>query len=175
MKKTLYITSGAPGAGKTTFVDERIDALGGLHIARDEIRLSLLSPGEYYFKNEHKVFDTFIKKIQKAIDSRFGANDIYIDATHLNSRSRHKVLNKLNLNNVDKIVVLWFDIPLEVLLERNIDEKGKERVPASAIETMAKSMDKPDKNEYWYKPFEIWRIDQEGWIEEVKSKLIKCL
>ena len=167
MKKTLYITSGAPCAGKTYFVNTRIDALGGTHISRDKIRLSLLSPGDYYFKNEHKVFETFIKQIQKAIDTPRGNSDIYIDATHLNYNSRAKVLKKLNLNNVEKIIVLWFDVPLEILLKRNIIN-GKERVPASAVETMAGSMDKPNKFEYnTCLPYEVWRIDEEGWIDVI--------
>ena len=169
MKKTLYITSGAPNAGKTSFVKSRIDALGGIYISRDEIRSSLLTPGEYIFKNESKVFNTFIKNIQEAIDKKFGDTDIYIDATHLNSRSRHKVLGKLNLNNVDKIIVLWFDIPLEILLGRNFIG-GKERVPQSAVENMYKTMDMPDTREFPFKKSEVWRIDKEGWCEEAKVK-----
>lgn len=166
-KKTVYITSGAPGAGKTYFVDTRIDALGGKHISRDKIRLSLLSPGDYYFKNEHKVFKTFIEQIQKEINKPRGEKDIYIDATHLNYNSRAKVLKNLNLGNVEKIIVLWFNIPLETLLKRNIID-GKERVPASAIETMAGSMDKPHRFEYnTCLPYEVWRIDEEGWIDVI--------
>ena len=176
MKKTLYITSGAPNAGKTTFVNQRIDALGGVHISRDEIRARMLKPGDFYFKNESKVFNEFINEIQKAIDRKWGPSDIYIDATHLNARSRSKVLNRLNKNNVDKIIVLWFDPPLGVLLERNKKEDGTEKVPEDAIKKMKDSMDIPSKNEFLaYKP-EIWRIDEEGWIIDVyPQKQIMCL
>ena len=166
MKKTLYITSGAPFAGKTTFVDTRIDALGGKHISRDSIRKVLLNPGDYYFKNEGKVFKNFIEDIQEAINSRFGEKDIYIDATHLNNRSRIKVINRLNLENVEKIVVLWFDVPLETLLKRNINEKGKESVPESAIRRMVDSMDRPSSLEYNYRPYEVWRVDEEGYVTD---------
>lgn len=174
MKKTLYITSGAPNSGKTTFVNNRIEALGGVHISRDEIRMKMLKPGEYYFKNESKVFKEFVDEIQKAIDKKWGPSDIYIDATHLNARSRNKVLNRLNKNNVEKIIVLWFDMPLQILLERNKKEDGTEKVPESAIESMKNSMDIPSKNEFLaFKP-EVWKIDEEGWITEVYRKIM-CL
>ncbi len=171
-KKTLYITSGVPNAGKTTFINQRIEALGGIHISRDNIRMKFLKPGDYYFKNEGKVFNAFIKEIQKAIDNPKGEDDIYIDATHLNARSRSKVINKLNLTNVDKIVVLWFDIPIEELYRRNNSRTGK-KLPEDMIANMRASMDTPLYGEN--RLYEIWRIDGEGWIEEIKKRSIMAL
>lgn len=170
-RKTIYITSGAPCAGKTTFINQRIEALDGVRISRDEIRLSMLAPGDFYFKNENKVFETFIHKIQEAIDNPRGKKEIYIDATHLNKKARNKVINRLNLENVDTIIVLLFDIPLEELLIRN--KKRNNPVPEDAIERMKNSMDAPTRNEeieYLARDnverVYFWKIDKDGWIED---------
>jgi len=166
MKKTIYIASGAPCSGKTTFIDQRIDALGGIRISRDEIRFSMLKPGDYYFKNEAKVFKEFIDKIQKAINNPIGKKEIYIDATHLNKRSRQKVLNRLNLKNVKEIIILWFNIPLEELLARNEKRYGIEKIPVDAIERMKNSMDIPSNEEKDARLKYYWEIDSDGWITE---------
>ena len=133
LKKVLYIAAGAPNSGKTTFINNRIDALGGVHVSRDEIRYSLVRPEEGYFTHEGEVFTTFIKLIQEALDNPHGPTDVYADATHLNRFSRKKLLNNLNLDCVEKIIVLYFDAPKDILVERNLLRDGRERVPLSEM------------------------------------------
>ena len=61
---TLYISSGLPGAGKSTFL-KKIKKEEEVIISRDEIRFSMLKEGDDYFKYEDRVYDIFISKIVK--------------------------------------------------------------------------------------------------------------
>ena len=161
LKKVLYIAVGAPNSGKTTFINDRIDALGeGVHVSRDEIRFSLMDSDEDYFKHEGETFLTFCEQIQEALDNPRGSDHVYADATHLNKRSRHKLLKKLHLQNVEKIVILYFKVPYEILEERNANRVGKTKIPFSALENMYNSMDVPSVEENPL--FDIWTIDAYG-------------
>lgn len=167
-KKVLYIAVGAPNSGKTSLIDFRVETFGGVHISRDEIRFNLLKDDDKYFEHEGEVFTTFVNDIQKTLDNEDGPADVYADATHLNKRSRKKLINKLDLSNVDKIIILWFDLTLPVLLERNENREGRSKVPESAITRMFDSMDVPTVTEH---PLvkEIWNIDKFWYIQEFNN------
>lgn len=99
-KKNVFMVCGVPGSGKSTWVEEKASFYGdkAAHISRDKIRFALLKDGDDYFSKEQKVFKEFIKQINKAIKSD-DKTVIFIDATHLNEKSRYKVLDKLDLSN----------------------------------------------------------------------------
>lgn len=87
MTKNLYILTGAPGSGKTTWVNNQIKEKGGYHVSRDKIRFSLLEEDEEYFNKEGEVVDIFINSIQELIDKKnLKENNIYVDATHLTEK-----------------------------------------------------------------------------------------
>ena len=83
------------------------------------------------------MFSTWINEIQSALNDN-NVENIYIDATHLNKKSREKVLNKLNLMYADLIAVN-FIIPIETCIERNSKRTGRALVPKDVIESMYKS------------------------------------
>lgn len=170
LSKVLYIAVGAPNSGKTTTIKNRINGLGGARISRDDIRFALVKPEEGYFTHEGQVFETFIKLIQEAIDNPRGPRDVYADATHLNKASRKKLIKHLNLDCVDKIIIMSFHCPKEILIERNLLRNGKERLPLSALERMIDSMDTPSINEHPL--FEIWDIDEYGYIRPEEPRRI---
>lgn len=163
LKKVLYIAVGAPNSGKTTFINDRIEALGGVHVSRDEIRFSLLESDDDYFKHEGETFLTFCEQIQEALDNPKGPDDVYADATHLNKRSRKKLLKKLHLQNVEKIIILYFKVPYELLEKRNSARVGRVKIPYTALENMYNSMDIPTVEENPL--FEIWEIDGYGYVK----------
>ena len=163
LKKVLYIAVGAPNSGKTTLINDRIDALGGIRISRDDIRISLQESDDNYLKHEGETFIKFCKQIQDALDNPHGPDDVYADATHLNKRSRHKLLKKLHLENIEKIIILYFKVPYELLEERNAARDGKPSIPFSALENMYNSMDVPSTDENPL--FEIWEVDGYGYIK----------
>ena len=142
----LYILCGIPGSGKSTWARKQVENYGTdklAWISRDKIRFNLLKPNEEYFSRENEVISIFVDKIQKAIDN--GIPFVIADATHLNRKSRIQLLEKLVLNNTS-ICYVYFDVPLNVALERNAKREGRERVPDSVIEKMYYSFSKPAAN-----------------------------
>ena len=134
--KKLYMLVGLPASGKSTWAKKRCsNNPNAICISRDEIRFSLLKDGEDYFAKEKEVFKTFIASIQQAMSDAFDYNEIYIDATHLNERSRQKVLNKLDINHWD-IYLVNFITPIEICIERNSYRVGRAFVPEETIRNM---------------------------------------
>ena len=100
----------------------------------------------------------FFKKIQESIDD-LECENIYVDATHLNRRARNRVLDNLNLNNLDEINCVFFDIDEETAIERNKNRTGLAFVPRSVIRNMAAAHTYPDETEDFTN---IIVIDKEG-------------
>ncbi len=157
-QKILYLMSGPPGCGKSTWVERQLWQDGGTWISRDKIRFALIQEGEDYFSHEEEVFDKFIADIQGAINDPLGTN-IYVDATHLNKTARDRVLKRLNTTLVDEINCVFFKIDSETCIERNEQRTGLARVPRSVIRRMWHTHTMPDADENFNK---IIIIDKEG-------------
>jgi predicted kinase len=136
-RKKVWILSGIPGSGKTTWAKKQIAKYGGIHCSRDEIRFSLLKDGEDYFAHEDEVIRLWTEKANQAILSP-DVGDVYIDATHLTEKTRAKVIDSLPTANYE-IITVFFHIPLEVCLERNEQRTGRAYVPPQVIRNMHKS------------------------------------
>lgn len=138
--KHLWITIGIPGCGKTTWVKNKINEIGGIHISRDQIRFSLLNDNDEYFDKEILVFEQFVSTINAAIEDKCNEN-IFIDATHLGEGSRAKLLARINTAAADKITWVNFEVPLEIALERNDQREGRAFVPRGQIRRMFEQKD----------------------------------
>lgn len=148
-QQTLYLICGPSGAGKSTWCKALIPKGAMKYVSRDEIRFSMLKDGDDYFKYEKKVFKEFIREIQKAIDE--GIEEIYADATHLNTVSRMKTLRHLKLNENVRVIPVYFDTPLNLCLERNALRSGRARVPDEVIKKQFNDKTSPiDTDEYEY-------------------------
>ena len=137
------------GSGKTTWAKNQLRKKSDIHISRDEIRFSLLQKGEDYFAHEQEVFDTFVNHITSALlDTE--SYRIFADASHLNYKSRMKLINALkgrvNFNNID-INYIWMYMTLETCLKRNANRKGRAFVPESIIKKMYQSQQEPEIDE----------------------------
>ena len=144
--KTLWLTSGVPASGKTTWVKKNFPNTP--YVSRDEVRFSILKEDEDYFAHEDEVFEVFVRKIQNSLDS---FNECIADATHLSEKSRNKLLNKLSLEDTD-IIILNFEVPIETLIERNEQRSGRSYVPKSVIRRMFYQFQPATQNEkYKYK------------------------
>ena len=130
-QKHLYLLSGCPGCGKSTWVNKQPNAT---IISRDEIRFSLLKEGDEYFSKEKQVKAAFIKAVQDALNR--GDETIYVDATHLNKFSRDWLLDSLYLPKEYNINCVCFVVPLHICLERNALREGRAVVPEKALKDM---------------------------------------
>ena len=160
----LYISCGVPGSGKTTFLNEHY-APNEVVISRDEIRFSLLEPGEDYFHREDKVFDLFVDKI---IYNLMQGKNVYADATHLNRSSRNKLIWTIDCRKpglLSHIESIFFNIPIDVCLERNEFRKGtKAYVPRGVIRRMYNQLEEPNPAKEEFK--HGWIVDKDGIVSK---------
>jgi predicted kinase len=125
-------------------VKRQIAEKGGFWASRDVVRFSMVREDEPYFERENEVFNAWIAQICEALSNPM-IEDIYIDATHLNDRSRNKTLSRLPKENIKKITNVVFLVPIETCLERNAKRTGREVVPEDVIRNMKKTFKMPKK------------------------------
>ena len=142
--KRVWLTSGLPGSGKSTWIKGQLNKKGGFWASRDAVRFSMVREDEPYFERETEVFNAWIAQICEALANPL-IEDIYVDATHLNDRSREKTLSRLPKENIKKITNVVFLVPIETCLERNAQRTGREVVPEDTIRNMQKSFKMPKK------------------------------
>jgi predicted kinase len=133
----IVITVGLPGSGKSTYLAQR-----GLNaISSDEIRRLIADDPED--QTVHKqVFATIRYLIRQRIAN--GRQITYVDATHLARWERRPYVQIARRYDCE-VEVLFFDVPVEVCIERN---KLRGRVvPEQAIRQMAACMQAPEMNE----------------------------
>ena len=166
MGKTINIMIGLPGCGKSTFCENMVKEWGGYWVSRDKIRLEMIGPNGSFFSQETNVFNAFIGKINLLLEWDNNA-EIYIDATHINSSSRLKVLRRLNLKGDEDICYYFFTTPMNECMRRNRLRTGIARVPDSAIRDMEARAQFyiTDTEERAYHPIE-YKVDFKGEIEE---------
>ena len=167
--KTLWLIAGVPGSGKSTFLANHTNNSKAKIVSRDAIRFKLLGDGDAYFKNEDTVWNMYVDAIKNSLQEN---EHTVLDATHLNERSRNKILDRLNLDDVN-INVIYFDICAAVCCQRNTLRTGRAKVPENTIINMMYRFQTPTFNEK-YKYNEIWRIDARGNVEKEKRKNECC-
>lgn len=150
MNKRLLILVGIAGSGKSTWAREyaKDQARQGRHVvivSRDAIRFALVDEGEGYFSKETDVFRNYISNIQNYLNDD-DVDIVIADATHINEKSRAKVLKKLNLRDV-LVEAVIFRTPVTRCLKQNKTRIGRERVPDVAIYNMQKNFTIPTNEE----------------------------
>lgn len=163
-QKQVFLLSGVPGAGKSTWIRSRL-VPGAEWISRDNVRFAILTDEDDYFAHEDDVFDTFINYINQTLE-KDEIHTIYIDATHLNKRSRDKVLRRIRKDNICDLTCVCFDVPLAVCHARNNLRSGRSRVPAAAIDNMYNSYRHPDKSQEHFD--HILVVDENGNVKEIE-------
>ena len=146
--KKVFLMSGPPASGKSTFVQQNMNPATDVWCSRDQVRFSMVSENEEYFAREHEVFDTWINMINQALANP-NIENIFADATHLNKASRLKTLNHLNLENAQVIPVVM-RTNLSTCLKRNQKRQGRECVPNAVIRRMFNTRTNPTQSEFKY-------------------------
>lgn len=155
--------SAPPAAGKSSWV--RANRIPNSEwISRDNVRFALVNEDEEYFSHEDEVFDTFINFINQTLDNPY-IEAIYIDATHLNKKSRNKTLNKIHKKNIEELNCVYFSTPLKICMERNAQRTGRERVPDSAMVNMYYAYLPPTAMEGYD---HLYVVNENGETREVK-------
>ena len=162
-QKKVFLLSGIPGSGKSTWIRSQLTP-GSEWISRDNVRFAILTDEDDYFAHEDDVFDTFINYINQSLNQE-EIHTIYIDATHLNKRSRDKVLRRVHKDNIEELNCVCFDVPLAVCISRNNLRAGRSRVPETAIYNMFQSYRLPDKTTEKFD--HIFIVDENSTIKEV--------
>ena len=124
----LYIMSGLPGSGKSTYALELSNGKG-IILSTDNIRETLTGSATNLSKDKdvwRVVYDT--------LDNRLEDYDYIVDATNLSNKRRRTYLRYKN--KFDKIILVYMDVPISIAKERNAHRDRV--VPNKVIDCMQK-------------------------------------
>lgn len=133
----IVVLAGLPGSGKSTWLERS----GISAISSDEVR-RLLADDPTNQSIHRRVFATvrFLVRQRLAV----GRAVTYVDATHLTRWERRPYIQLGRLNDCE-VEAVFFDVPLEICLERN-RLRGRV-VPEDAIIEMARRLVRPALDE----------------------------
>jgi predicted kinase len=133
----IIITVGLPGSGKST----HLQRLGVNPISSDELRRQILDDPA-----DQSVNARIFAAIRYLIGQRIavGRPITYIDATHLRRWERRNYV-ELAKHYGCELEALFFDVPLEVCIQRN--QQRVRQVPEQAIRNMSQCMEPPTVEE----------------------------
>lgn len=136
MDSILIVMMGVAGSGKSTLASK----IQRTHddcviVSRDDIRFSLLKPGEDYFAHEKNVEKIFYKTIS---DTLLAHKCVIADATHITLKSRNKLFSNIPHDKI-KIVGVWIEASEEVAQKQNHMRTGIRRVPRDIITSMVRN------------------------------------
>ncbi len=135
--RKIVLAIGLPGCGKSTyFARKRI-----VPLSSDWIR-QLLYDNPADQRRPDVVFRVLRYLLCRRLES--GARINYVDATNLTRREREPFF-RIAEEFGCAVEALFFDVPLEICLERN--RKRVREVPEEAIQRMAKRLEPPSREE----------------------------
>lgn len=136
--RTLLLFRGAPGCGKSTFIDQH--GLRPYALSADEIRLMVSSPlmtrhGNMTFNPDN---DTFVwRMLMQMLEKRMENGEFtVIDATNSKTSEMSKYKDLCNTYKYRIYCIDMTDLPIEVCKERNVQREPLKRVPEEAIDKM---------------------------------------
>ena len=129
----VVLAIGLPGSGKTTWFKRR----GVTPLSTDMLR-TLLFDDSSEQRYQNLVFATLRSLLRARLIARMPWN--YVDATNLSARERRQWIKMAKALGYE-VQAVFFDVPLEVCLERN--KKRERMVPEDVMQRMAAKLKTP--------------------------------
>lgn len=143
----LYLMCGVPGAGKSTFLKNRVKKNTSVIVSRDAIRFSIVKPEEDYFSHEDEVLTIFWERINEALTA---GKNVFVDQTSLTPKARKWLLQ--HVKGYDHANLIWIDEDIQTCLERNEMRRGtRAYVPRNVIHRMFSQFIEPSLDEGFYR------------------------
>jgi predicted kinase len=133
MRPRIILLVGLPGSGKSTYLER----IGARALSSDAVR-GLLADDPTDQSIHGRVFATLRYLLRQRL--AIGRPVTYLDATHLTVRERRPYIRLADLYDCT-IEAIFFDVPLEVCLERNL--RRDRVVPEEAVRKMAAKLVPP--------------------------------
>jgi predicted kinase len=139
----FIILVGLPGSGKTTWRKTKVaQGYKGVVINPDDVRKSIF--GAYFDpKKERNVWKYIYGKLRKAL---LKGETICFDATNV-KKKRRQALIRLGHEYDAYLEAIYFKVPPEVALKRNVERPVDERVPLGIMIRMISNIQPPELSE----------------------------
>ena len=150
-KGVVVLAIGLPGSGKTTWFGRR----GVTPLSSDMLRSVLFDDVEEQ-RYQGLVFSTLRSLLRARLIARMPWN--YVDATNLSPRERRQWIHMARGLGYE-VHAVFFDVPLEVCLERN--QRRERVVPEDALRRMAAKL-RPPTFEEGFTKIVVVRVKRKG-------------
>ena len=143
----LYVLIGIPGSGKSTWARANAQRLHAVIVSSDIVRRDLRAHGQNPLNG-----DLVFAEVEDRAREQLGAGrSVILDATHSLRKYRTYAIHLASDFHVHCIGI-WFDLPLEVGLQRNVQRTqevfGDEEVPEAVVRQMYHRFQPPGKDEF---------------------------
>lgn len=167
--RTLLLFRGAPGCGKSTFIEQH--GLKPYTLSADDIRLQVSSPlmtrhGNMTFNpdNDQFVWRMLMQMLEKRMEN---GEFTVIDATNSKTSEMNKYKTLATTYKYRIYCIDMTDLPIDVCKDRNLQREPLKRVPEEAIDKMYARFEtqkvptgitvlKPDElDQIWIRPIDL--------------------
>jgi predicted kinase len=168
--RTLIVLSAIPGSGKSTWAKKyQKEHANSFIVSSDDIRMEFFGAVND-FRDEKRVWDTFLKRINDYADS---SNEITVIADATNLQNKYRRMYAELTPHFEKHVLIRFDIPYSICLLQNQMREQSKIVPEDAMKRLLDEMEEPDQATLaFYNEYHIIRnfMSKEARKEEQKEK-----